>query len=408
MAKESRNGRNKVLVAGMAIQLCAGIIYMWSVFKSPVTDYLQWDSGSANLVTSIMMMAFVIGMIVGGFLVKMFGTRKSSLIGSIVMSGGILLTTLVDSSMPSMIFITYAIVGGLGVGIVYTCTVATVQSWFFDRRGFATGMMVGAFGFSMVVFAPLAEYLLDSFDVPKTFLIFGITFLVICAACSMFMADPPEGYKVSKGDAVVEVAKAQKQYTAKEMMHTRAFYLIFLSMFFVIPAFFMLNPLLKTLAVDRGLEGFWATSSVMVVGLFSATGRLSITWLSDRIGRMGSLIMINVMTAVSILVLIFATGALFLVFLAMVAMAFGGVSGVFATITSDHFGTKNMGVNYGIMSLAMGFSSVVFTCVNNVLSGSGGDYTASFIVAAATCVVSILLVLVLRRESMPSAAPRSG
>jgi MFS transporter, OFA family, oxalate/formate antiporter len=389
--------RYLVLAAGMVIQLCAGIIYMWSVFKKPVTDYLSWDSSSAALVTSIMMVAFVVGMVIGGKILLMLGSKKTAIIGSLVMSFGIFVTAFVSSGCPDLLFLTYAVIGGLGVGIVYTCTVANVQKWFFDRRGFATGMMVGAFGFSMVVFAPVASYLLKEVGVPMTFEVFGIAFLVICLISSMFLVSPPKDYTVSKNGVQINVQMSQKQYTTKEMLHTRSFYLIFFSLFFVIPAFFILNPLLKPLGIERGLTDSLATLGVMIVGASSAAGRLSITWLSDRIGRLQALFLIIVITAIGIIAAIVAQNIMFLVCISLIGYAFGGVSGVYATITADHFGTQNMGVNYGIVCLALGASSLTFTCINNVLSGSG-DYTLSFLIAAATCVVSVVLVFFLRRE----------
>lgn len=393
---EKTVNRYTVLVAGMIIQMCAGIIYMWSVFKTPVTDHLSWNSGSAAMVTSIMMIAFVLGMIFGGKLMNYYGARKASLIGGIMMSLGILATAFVTSDIPEMVYVTYAIVGGLGVGIIYTCTVAGVQKWFFDKRGFATGMMVGAFGFSMVIFAPLASYLLKETSVPMTFEIFGLSFLIISIICSIFIVSPPADYTVSKNGVQINVNSSQKQYTTREMLRTKSFYLIFLSMFFVLPAFFMLNPLLKPLGIERGLTESMATIGVMVVGASSALGRLSLTWLSDRLGRLQSLFLIVVLTAVGIIVAIFAQNMLFLVCIAVIGYAFGGISGVYATLTADRFGTQNMGVNFGVVCLALGISPIVFTYLNNMFSSSG-DYTVSFSVAALTCVLSFIFILLLKK-----------
>lgn len=390
--------RYVVLAAGMIVQLCAGIIYMWSVFKKPVTEYLSWSSDSAALVTSIMMVAFVLGMILGGRIISVYGPRITGVTGSLTMSLGIFTTAFVNSGCPSMLYLTYAIIGGLGVGMVYTCTVAIVQKWFFDKRGFATGMMVGAFGFSMVLFAPVGSYLLNNVGVPMTFEVFGMIFFIVCLLSSIFLVNPPEDYTVSKNGVKINVQMSQKQYTAREMLCKRSFYLIFLSLFFVIPAYFILNPLLKPLGMERGLSESIATLGVMIVGASSAAGRLSITWMSDKIGRFRSPILIIFLTAMGIVFAIFAHDLAFLVCIGLIGFAFGGVSGVYATITADHFGTQNMGVNYGIVSLALGASSLVFTIVNNMLSGSG-DYTLSFMIAAMTCVVSLILVLLLRKET---------
>lgn len=384
--------RYVILIAGMIVQLCAGIIYMWAVFKGPVAGFLEKAPEDIALVSSVMLSAFVIGIILGGTLQDKLGPRKITLMGSIMMSLGILASSFVTADTASMIYVTYGIVGGIGVGIVYMCTIACVQKWFPDRRGFATGAMVGAFGFSLVIFAPLAENMLVSVGVPGTFRIFGLTFLVLCISASLILRDPPAGYSVP--GAAAKRNSDRKQYTPGEMVRTIPFYLISGSMFFVLPAYFILNPNLVSLAAERGLADY-AVSGVIITGLFSATGRLSITWLSDKIGRDGALFLIAAMTAVGVIAITFATGLLFLVCVAIISLAFGGASGTYAAITADYFGTKNMGANYGLVTLGFGASALMFPFLSNVISEQG-DMTNAFILSAVTCAIAFILVLMLK------------
>ncbi len=388
-----RDNRNLIMIAGVVIQLCAGIIYMWSIFKSPVVSHLNWDSGSATMVSSAMLVSFVFGMILGGRLQSKYGPTKSGVFGSLLMSVGILLSAFVTSEFPALLYLTYSIMGGLGVGIVYTCTTATVQKWFFDKRGFATGVMVGAFGFSLVIFSPLANYLLGTFGVPFTFEVFGISFMAICTIASLFLVSPPDDYAVEQKKKMVVVSKAQKQYTVREMVARRSFYFIVLSMFFVLPAFFILNPQIKTLGIERGLSEDLAVAAVMITGAASAFGRLGITWLSDRIGRIGALYLIIALTAAGIVAMIFAQGSLFLVCIAVIAFGFGGAAGVYITVTADHFGTMNNGTNYGIVSLGFCASALIFQFLSTMVSAE-----QSFIVAGVTCAASFICVLLLVRE----------
>lgn len=395
--------RSTILIAGAVIQLCAGIIYMWGVFKKPVGAYLHWDGGSVALVASIMMVGFVFGILLGGRMLDRYGARTTTLAGSITMSAGILATSLVTSAFPELLYITYAVIGGLGVGIVYSSAVSNVQKWYFERRGFATGVMVGAFGFSMVIFAPIADALLSSVGVPETFIILGLIFLVVCVPSSLLLADPPEGYTVGKANAKIDPQKVQKQYTPREMLKTKAFYLLFLSMFFVLPAFFILNPQFVTLGMERGLTKSEALLGVTLVGICSASGRLSIAWISDKIGRDESILLTIIITAAGVLMITVAQQYLFLVCLALISFAFGGVAGAYPSATSSRFGTKFIGTNYGLVCLALGASSVTFALASNYLA-KGGDYTSSFLLAGATCAISFVLVLLLRRNKMGSPA----
>lgn len=389
---EPSKKRYAILMAGMVIQLCAGVIYMWAVFKAPVAEYLGRSPTDIALVSSIMLSAFVIGMLIGGTSQDKFGPKVVAVIGSAIMSVGILATSFVTSASADLIFLTYGIVGGLGVGIVYLCTIVCVQKWFPDRRGFATGAMVGAFGFSLVIFAPITKDLLVDVGVPGTFMTLGIAFMVICIGASLFISDPPKGYIVS--GAIAKKNTDQKQYTPKEMVRTRSFYLISGSLFFILPAYFILNPNLVTLAVERGFSGY-AELGVMITGVFSATGRLSITWLSDRTGRTPALFLITIMTAIGIITLTFATGFLFLVCVAMISLAFGGASGTYAAVTADHFGTRNMGANYGIVTLGFGASALIFPFLSNLISAPG-EFTNAFILSALTCAMAFVLVIMLR------------
>jgi len=383
-----------VLIAGVILQFCAGIIYMWSVFKKPVADYLDWTSSASALTASFMLVAFVAGILIGGRLMDRIGPKNVCVIGSLTMSLGILASSLVTPSYPQIIYLTYGVIGGFGVGTIYTCTVSSIQKWFYDRRGFATGLMVGAFGFSLVLFAPLANALLSGIGVPYTFAAFGIAFLIICISASLFISNPPKDYVIAKATS----ASSQKQYTTREMLRTRSFYLITISLFLILPAYFILNPLFMSLGEARGLSESLAVMGVMITGVCSASGRLFITWISDHIGRMASLLMIIGFTLIGSIVVIFAENILFVICLALVAFGFGGAAGIYATVTSDHFGTKNMGSNYGFVMIGFGASALIFPLLSTNIA-SDGDYTMSFAICSVTCIASLLCILILRKFS---------
>ena len=393
-ANNSNTDRYVVLVAGVILQFCAGIIYMWSVFKKPVAEHLDWTSGASALTASVMLVAFVAGILIGGRIMDRIGPKKVCIIGSLTMSAGILSSSLVTSDFPHAIYLTYGLVGGFGVGALYTCTVSSIQKWFYDRRGFSTGLMVGAFGFSLVLFAPLANTLLSGIGVPSTFAAFGVAFLCICVAASFFIRNPPKDYVIAKAPS----ANCQKQYTTGEMLRTRSFYLIAFSLFLILPAYFILNPLFISLGEERGLSESLAVMGVMITGVCSASGRLFITWMSDHIGRMVSLLMIVALTLIGIMLAIFADGMLFVACLALIAFGFGGAAGIYATVTSDHFGTKNMGSNYGFVMIGFGASALIFPLLSTEIT-SDGDYTMSFLICAATCIASLACILLLRRFS---------
>jgi len=387
--KVAVKNRYLILVMGMIIQLCAGIIYMWSVFKGPVSTHLSWDSASASITSSIMLATFVIGIIIGGRMQDKYSPAPVALAGSIFLGVGMILSSFTPQSAPWLIYIFYGIIGGFGVGCVYTTTVSVVQKWFPDKRGFATGMMVGAFGFSLVLFAPLTNTLLINWGVPQTFLFFGILFLVICSVCSVLLSNPETQQQT--GNSV----STQKQYTTKEMLRTKEFYLLTFSMFFLLPAYFILNPLFKSLGMERGLSDSMATFGVMLTGVASASGRLLTSWFSDYAGRKNAIYLISLITLVGSLAMIYAEGVMFLVCIAAIAFSFGGSASVYAATAADLFGTKHMGLNYGCVMVGFGVSALLFPIISNLLSATG-VYTYSFLIAASGCIITLILVTFLK------------
>ena len=392
-----RNNRYLILVSGMIIQFCAGIIYMWSVFKGPVSNHLNWDADSAGLTSSIMLAMFVIGIIFGGLAQDKLGPKKVTLAGSVLIGAGMACTALITDSAPWLVYITYGVIGGIGVGTVYTATIAAIQKWFPDKRGFASGMIVSAFGFSLVVFAPLARSMLGGMGVPNTFLIFGASFLVVCSACSLFIQNPPERY-TPDGYVATQTVSTKRQYSPKEIIKTKQFYLLMGGLLFTLPAYFILNPVFMSLGTVRGLSDELALIGVSLTGISSAAGRLIVSWVSDKIGRKAAMIAIASVILSASLVMIVGEGILFLVCIMLISFGFGGAASVYAAMTAESFGTRYGGMNFGLVMIGFGVSALVFPIISNKLT-VGGSYSSSFVLAAATCAVAVLLVLLMENPS---------
>ena len=382
-----------ILAAGMAIQFCAGIIYMWSVFRGPVAAYLNWDGNAASLTSSIMLAMFVLGIIIGGYAQDKLGPKKVTLTGSILIGAGMACTAFATANMPWLVYITYGIIGGFGVGTVYMATIAAVQKWFPDRRGFASGMIVCAFGFSLVLFAPLAKSMLSGLGVPNTFLVFGVSFLVVCGGCSFFIQNPPQGY-LPKGYVPVQTANTKRQYSPKEIIKTKQFYLLVGGLLFTLPAYFILNPVFLSLGAQRGLSEELAVLGVALTGISSAAGRLIVSWMSDKIGRKAAMVSIAAIILGAALVMIISEGVLFLICIMLISFGFGGAASVYSAMTADSFGTKYGGINFGLVMVGFGVSALVFPMISSKLT-AGGSYTSSFVLAAITCTIAIILVLLM-------------
>ena len=366
---------------------------MWSVFRGPVAAHLNWDMGAASLTSSVMLFTFVFGLILGGYAQDKLGPQKVTLTGSILIGAGMILTAFVTESLPWLIYVTYGIIAGFGVGAVYMCSVATMQKWFPDKRGFASGMIVCSFGFSLVVFAPLANIMLSNLGVSATFLIFGISFLIVCTACSLLIKNPPPGY-LPAGFTPIKATSSNRQFSPKEMIKTKQFYLLLFGILFTLPSYFILNPVFLSLGTVRGLSTELAVFGVVLTGISSAVGRLTVSWVSDKIGRKAAMISISVIILCATLLMIGSESILFLLCIMLISFGFGGSASVYSAMTADSFGTKYGGTNFGLIMIGFGVSALIFPMISNRLT-IGGSFTSSFILASATCVVAIILVLLM-------------
>ena len=402
--KNSGNGKLIASIVGcLLVQLCVGILYLWSVFKSSAIDFYGWADSSVNMVASIMLFCFCFGNLVGGILNDKIGPKKVSIMGCCLFGGGILLASFLPASASIWLFyLTYCLIAGLGSGFAYGAAISCLQKWLPHRRGLASGLAVSAFGFSTVIFSPVSSALLGVMTLPATLRTLAIVFLIVGLVACMFISLPDESYL--KGLNLPAAATAARNLTLGQAIKTAPFWLLFLSIFFINGTWNMLTPLINGLGLERGLSASMAVLTVSLTGLTNAIGRLSMATISDKIGRGTALYILGVLMAVCALCLIFAPGYFYMVVVLVTAFAYGGPSAINPAFSTDFFGPKYSGSNYGVIMLALGFSSVFFNAISNSMYAATGAYTLTFIMGAVTAVISIVLTWIIVRFQKKLAA----
>jgi len=365
---ENRQGL-KVLIAGSVLQLFLGIIYVWSVFVKPVSAAYDWDVAGVKLMSSFMISFFGVGILAGGKLMMKIGASKTVLAGGLMLASGMLASAFMTPGTVRLMYLTYGVIGGFGVGTAYSALIASAQKWFPRNRGFATGVSVCAFGLSTVVFAPLAEALIGRFGLDATFMILACGFGVTVLALFSFIRLPDDS---APGGAAAALL-ARRQYTLAETVKTKEFYLIALSMMCATSVFFVLNPSFKTLAEERGVAEV-GTILVMLTGVANALGRLGAPTMADKIGSEKAAIVIILTTAVCAAALIFAQGWAFIAAIAVIAFCYGGFPGLYPVLTADYFGIKNVGANYGAVMVGFAISALCFPIIAGLIEGGAAKF----------------------------------
>jgi OFA family oxalate/formate antiporter-like MFS transporter len=381
----------KVLITGSILQLFLGILYVWSVFVNPVSEVYAWNIDSVKLTASFMLCFFVVGILIGGKLQTKTGAQKIVLTGGLMLAAGMFATAFLPPDAAWLMYVTYGIIGGFGVGAAYNAIISAAQKWFPQNRGFATGVSVCAFGFSTVIFAPLIEALIAQFGLKNSFLILAAAFFVVVMALFNFIRLPDES---APAGAPAAALLAKKQYTVTEAIKTKEFYFITLSLMFATAAFFILNPSFKTFAAERGFDDSIGTVIVMMTGIASALGRLGAPLLSDKIGRVKAALTIIMATAICALLLCFAQGILFMAAIAVIAFCYGGYSGIYPVLTADYFGIKNVGSNYGAVMVGFAVSALTFP----MIIASINDVRIKFYVLASLAAAGVILMVLLMKS----------
>lgn len=369
--------------ACILLQMCVGILYLWSVFRTPVKDFFNWDASSVNFVSSIMIFGFVAGNLFGGIARDKIGSRITALIGAVLFALGIFLSSFITPSSVWVIYITYSGISGLGCGFAYAAVLVCLQKWFPKRRGFASGIAVASFGISTVIFTPVIQAFLKSFTVVETFRYLSFIFIAVGVLAALFIF-PAEESKAQFNSEFL---------TPKQAVKLGGFWCIALSLFFINAAWNIAQPLIIDLGLSRGLSQTVAGVTLAVVGVGNALGRFSMASLSDKLGRANTVIALAILTTICSIALIWAGSYFYFIIIILTAFAYGGPSAIFPPMTTDLCGSKYAGTNYGIAMLGLGFSAICFTAISNALYEATETYTYSFIIAAVSAVIPIGLML---------------
>lgn len=393
-----------ILIASCFINLCIGSIYAWSVFATPMAEYLSgitgiaYTAGTLAIVFTVTNSVGPITMITGGRINDKFGPKKVIFFGGLLFGLGMILAGFAKSL--SMLILTYGIITGLGVGMVYGCTISNSVKFFPDKRGLVGGITTAAYGLSSVIIPPIANALTTKFGITSAFKAIGLVFLIIVCISSFFIekcpADfVPEGWTppTQNGGTTKKVDKDWKG-----MLSTPIFYVMIILL--TCGAFYglMCTSLASALAQNMiGMTAAAAAVAVSILALFNTAGRIVAGYISDKIGRINTLSLAFVISMIGLLCLIFSGEgdvALFYTGISIIGVCFGAFMGVFPGFTVDQFGAKNNSVNYGIMFIGFAFAGYVGPTVLKNVYATYGSYQRAFIIAIVIAIVGLLLTFV--------------
>jgi len=404
-----KNPRIYPVGAAILIQLTLGIAYIWSVFQTGIAvSIFGGDNAAAGLTFSLLLAMLTLGSVIGGKLAVRYNTRIVVFIGGIILSAGFFLASFVTPGNGWLLWVTYGVMGGVGMGFTYSTTIACAQKWFPHKKGLISGVIVASLGFGGVVFTPLVESLISTFGGEgagelNTFMILSAVFLTVCSIGSIFLKNPPDGYmadKLSSNTAAAAAAQEAKNYTTTEMLKTPQFYLVLITLMLACMGGLMMIGFAKPIAFAKGMTET-ATIGVIAISVSNSFGRLFWGIVSDKLGRINTVLVLLSGTAIFALFVNLATGYWIFVLIALIGLFYGGILSTFPSLTSDLFGAKHMASNYGFVLLGFGMGAIISSQIagyyKNVAATDINLMYPAFIIASCCAASGLLLMLTLKK-----------
>ncbi|MDD4780567.1 MAG: OFA family MFS transporter [Tissierellia bacterium] len=389
----------RVTIAAILLNLASGFIYAWSVYAAALIQELGFTKTQAMLPYTVALAMLAVMMVPGGKLFDKYGPRVVATVGGIFMIVGMVFTSMQTTIQGFIVF--FGILVGTGAGISYGVTIPTAVKWFSPtKRGLVSGLVVAGLGLAAAYAAPLAQVIINVVGVKKTFLIIGIIFGGLVVLLSQFLAVPPVGYAPPGTSATTSSGSSGKRdFSPIEMITTIQFWLIwFMYCFGAIAGLMVIGHIAIIANIQAHLK--WGFALVAILAVFNSGGRVIGGFLSDRIGRNKTLILMFVLQAANMLMFRNYTSMTSLtVGVCIAGIAYGALLGIFPALTYDYFGLKNSGMNYGLVFTAFGAAGIIGPLMAGKIVDVTGTYNYAYIASAFILVISAIMVKFLKRPN---------
>jgi MFS transporter, OFA family, oxalate/formate antiporter len=388
-------GRWRVVVGGVSMNLALGSLYAWSVFVLPLEQEFKWTRSQTSWVYTIAVVVFASTFVLAGRIQDRRGPRPCAMAGALLVSLGFFAASFTTSLW--FLYSAFGLVVGAGNGFGYATPMPVASKWFPDRRGLVVGLMVGGYGAGSAIFGPVATRLIASVGWRPTFRLLGAVFLVMGLVGAWLLENPPQGYR-PEGWTPPSGATGRRDYSTIEMLRTPQFYALWIAYALGTTAGQMTISQLVPFARSAGLGAAVATLALPVTAAGNAGGRILSGWLSDALGRVTTLRLMVLASAVAMPAL-FAwrtQTALFFILVACVYWCYGTQLSVFASATADLYGTRSLGSNYGVLFTAWGAAGIFGPMIGGRVFDSFGDYRYAFYAAAGLAVVAFASLAMVR------------
>jgi len=385
------------VVGALLIQLALGSVYAFSIFTGPLSETLGYGRTSFYIlgIFATAIAVFALTTIIAGRVQDKSGPRIVATLGGLVYGAGYVLASFFTENL-AMLYLSYGVIGGLGLGLGYVCPLAAVVKWFPDKKGLVSGIAVAGFGAGAFIFTQVGKYIINASEdgLSNSFLYLGITFLVMVVVGAQILRNPPVGWLPKGFNPNSKNNGKAVDFDWHEMVHTKSFVLLNLMFLLSATAGLMMIGNVSNVAayLDPSKSMLVVAQAQTIAGilaLFNGAGRIGWGRISDGLGRNKTM---RLMFLSQALILFGAAGFVWAkpsgemvqfigltAFASAIGFTFGGNFALFPSATADYFGTKNLGVNYGLVFTGYGAAGILGSLIPGLLAGSSNGFTWVFV-----------------------------
>ena len=381
------------------MNLALGSLYAWSVFVLPLEKEFGWTRAQTSWIFTIAVVFFAASFIVEGRIQDRRGPRICAAIGGTLVPLGFILSSFTTSL--GYLYVVFGVLVGIGNGFGYATPMPVASKWFPDKRGLVVGLMVGGYGAGSAILGPVANSLMDSIGWRPTFQILGALFFVMGMLGTWLLKNPPAGYQPPGWKPAQTGAAAQRttrDYATAEMVRTPTFYLLWVAFCLGTTAGLMTISQLVPFARAAGLGAAAATLAILIGAVGNAGGRIFSGWMSDTLGRLTTLRAMVLLSAIAmpVLFVIREQALLFYILVFAVYWCYGTQLSVVPSTVADFYGTRNLGMNYGVLFTAWGVAGILGPIIAAQVFDTFGDYRYAFYAAGGLALVAFASLMMAR------------
>ncbi len=397
--------RSIYLITGVFAMLFSGVLYAWSILKIPFKESFNWSDSVLAFNFTLTMCFFCLGAFFGSLICKKIGPRLTLIIAGALVGAGFVITGLLNAQATYLLYISYALLAGSGIGISYNVIVATVCQWFPDKKGFCSGCLMMGFGISTLLLGNLISRL---FDIPqigwsKAYILLGITLCAVLILAGLILKRPtpdtqfpaPKAKKVTKKESF-----ETRDFTTSEMLKSFTFWRAFACMAFMTAVGNSVISFARDLVISVDAAPALATTLVGVLAICNGLGRVITGAFYDALGRRTTMISANILTIVAAGITLLAVNMhslpICIIGLCLTGLSYGSCPTVTSAFSASFYGQKYFSTNYSITNFNLIVASFIATFSNALLSSTNG-YTAPFIMLLVLAVVALGLNFTIRK-----------